>query len=255
MARCFVSHATRDRDFVETELLGLLESLGLDPWFAENDINASEEWERSILAGLKASDWVVVVLSPRSAESDWVKDEVHWAIDNCPGRVVPVLIENCSLEAFHIRLPRLQCVDFVKDRSAGTRALIRLFVDGVYRPLRRAQAIAGNWTGHILQEVGFECQYAATCTLSVSGDTIGGFFRFRNERDSSDFVECTVTGGSLYDRFLQLNYVANDPTRIQFGTILAEVHAEGDKLDGRFLGYGATSQQIVTGEVHLTKSD
>ena len=48
MARLFISHATIDRKFVEEELLGLLRDLGFDPWFAETDIQTSEQWERSI---------------------------------------------------------------------------------------------------------------------------------------------------------------------------------------------------------------
>jgi hypothetical protein len=94
MPRVFISHATSDRRFVEDALLGLLNALGFDAWFAEDDIETAEHWERSILAGLQASDWFVLVMSPNSTASEWVKDEVAWAIENRSNRVIPVLIED-----------------------------------------------------------------------------------------------------------------------------------------------------------------
>jgi hypothetical protein len=81
MSKLFISHSTSDRKFVEDKLAGLLKALGFDVWFAENDIKTAEQWERSILAGLESSDWFVLVMSPRSAKSEWVKDEVNWAIE------------------------------------------------------------------------------------------------------------------------------------------------------------------------------
>ena len=92
MARLFISHATADRRFVERELLGLLRALGFDPWFAEADIQSTQQWERSILGALKSSKWFVLVMSPQSAASEWVKDEIAWAIDERPDNIIPILI-------------------------------------------------------------------------------------------------------------------------------------------------------------------
>src|SRR5262249_55980434 len=103
MARLFISHATGDRKFVEDELVGLLRALGFDPWFAETDIQTSEQWERCILGALKSSKWFVLVMSPRSATSERVKDEIAWAVDEAPDRIVPIMIEHCNPRDFHIK--------------------------------------------------------------------------------------------------------------------------------------------------------
>src|SRR5262249_11023554 len=134
MARLFISHATGDRKFVEDELVGLLRALGFDPWFAETDIQTSEQWERSILGALKSSKWFVLVMSPRSATSEWVKDEIAWAVDEAPDRIVPIMIEHCNSRDFHIRLPRIQYLDFRQNPKEAREQLIHLLVEGEYKP-------------------------------------------------------------------------------------------------------------------------
>lgn len=137
MARLFISHATADRKFVEDELLGLLRALGFDPWFAETNIQTSDQWERSILGALKSSKWFVLVMSPRSAASEWVKDEIAWAIDEAPDCIVPIMIEDCNPRDFHIRLPRIQYLDFRQSPKKAHEQLIRLLVEGEYKPFVR----------------------------------------------------------------------------------------------------------------------
>ena len=137
MARLFISHATADRQFVDRELLPLFRALGFEPWFAEDDIRTSEQWERSILGALKSSKWFVLVLSPRSAVSEWVKDEIAWAIEERPNFIIPILIEDCDMRSFHIRLPRIQCVDFRAGSSESRHKLIRLLIDAEYKPFVR----------------------------------------------------------------------------------------------------------------------
>jgi len=139
MSKLFISHASSDREFVELELMGLLTALGFDVWFAEEDISTAEHWERSILDGLKKSDWFVLVMSPRSERSEWVKDELSWAIDERQGRIIPILIDDCDSREFHIRLPRIQYIDFRDDRKVAREKLIKLLVDKTYQPHLRAQ--------------------------------------------------------------------------------------------------------------------
>jgi hypothetical protein len=134
MVRLFVSHATADRKFVESELLGLLRALGFDPWFAESDIQTSEQWERMILGALRSSKWFVLVMSPKSAVSEWVKDELAWAIEEASEYIIPILIDDCNPRDFHIRLPRIQYLDFRQNLKEAREQLIRLLVDKEYKP-------------------------------------------------------------------------------------------------------------------------
>src|SRR5207248_3247002 len=54
------------------------------------------------------------------------KDEVHWAIENRDGKIIPALLQECDARDFHLRMPRLQHVDFRKDPKEARRRLLAL---------------------------------------------------------------------------------------------------------------------------------
>lgn len=123
MAKVFVSHSSQDREFLEDAVLPCLREAGLDIWYSTDEIRGSEQWERAILNALESSDWFVVAMSPSAAMSPWVRSEVHWAMEHRWGRIVPLLVDDCKLLDFHLRLPELQYVDF---RSVHDNARKRL---------------------------------------------------------------------------------------------------------------------------------
>jgi len=120
----FVSHSTQDRKWVEDNIVGLIRNNGLNAWYAQTSILSATQWEREILKGLESSDWFLLVVSPRAATSEWVKDELNWAIYHRPTRIVPVLMEQADLWSFHIRLPRIQYVDFTTGNPAARDQLV-----------------------------------------------------------------------------------------------------------------------------------
>ena len=124
--RVFISHSTKDEKFVERNILNLLNKNDIEVWYSKNDIETASEWERCIVSALESCDWYLVVMSTRSAKSEWVKDEVHWAFDNRPHKIIPVLIENCKIYNFHLRMPRIQYVDFRKATKESCLKLINL---------------------------------------------------------------------------------------------------------------------------------
>src|SRR5207249_4350965 len=90
-------------------------------------ISTASQWEREIFRGLKSCRWFLTVVSPRAAESEWIKDELNWAIYNRPTRIVPVIMEQCDLWQFHVRLPRIQHVDFTTDKRSAQNQLVETF--------------------------------------------------------------------------------------------------------------------------------
>jgi len=114
-SRVFISHAETDRERVEREVVRVLESAGFRTWYCREDVRSASLWERAILDALEASDWFLVVMTPASMQSEWVKDEVHWAIDHRPGRILPIMLDRCDPAGFHIRLRRLQLIDLHDD--------------------------------------------------------------------------------------------------------------------------------------------
>ncbi len=127
----FVSHSTQDIAWIEADLIPLLRSIGIVPWYSRDDIRTTEYWERQILTALRKCDWFLIVLSSRSAESEWVKDELHWAIANRANRIIPVLIDRCDLHDFHIRLSRIEYADWVSDRDEAREKIREILAGGL----------------------------------------------------------------------------------------------------------------------------
>jgi hypothetical protein len=112
MTRVFLSHASPDRHFVEDVLVPLLQGHGIGTWYSREDIRGGEDFERKILEGLRDCGHFLVVLSPRSVASEWVRREVAWAEAERRGRIVPVLLADCRPEDLHLALKPLHLIDF-----------------------------------------------------------------------------------------------------------------------------------------------
>jgi hypothetical protein len=125
--RVFISHASSDQSFVEGEIVRLLESYAVDTWYCKDDIPTGEEWSKRIAEGLAESDQFLVVLSPRAEESEWVKREVEWAVENRRGQIIPVLIEPCRPERIHKVLSEIQYVDFRVPSARAREVLLKAF--------------------------------------------------------------------------------------------------------------------------------
>jgi hypothetical protein len=139
MPQVFISHSTKDQEFVERTLLPALRAHGVIPWYSKRDIHTGHEWIASIEEGLKASEWFLVVLSATSAESKWVKRELNWAIMERESRIIPVVVEHCPQWDAHFVLAQIQHADFTKDReSALANVLSRI------GPVREATEAPGG---------------------------------------------------------------------------------------------------------------
>lgn len=127
MPTIFLSHSSEDKDFIEREVIPVLKSRDIGVWYSPHAIQTAEEWERAIKRGLESSDWFLVALSPRSAQSRWVRAEMGWAFANRGGKIIPILIEACDLFQFPIWINELQFADFRRDRRKGAEQLLAVF--------------------------------------------------------------------------------------------------------------------------------
>lgn len=145
MVKVFISHSSSDQEFVEQELLNVLSRHGIDTWYMQTGIRSASDWEDTILEALELCDWFLVVLSTHSVVSEWVKDEVHWAISRRPGRIVTVLVEECDIYRLHIRLPRIQYIDYRADRNAARGHLLDIWnIDHRQLPHTEMQVLANK---------------------------------------------------------------------------------------------------------------
>ncbi|MCP4592400.1 MAG: toll/interleukin-1 receptor domain-containing protein [bacterium] len=124
----FLSHSDRDREFV-VRLYDVLVNHGVPVWMSHRDVRGAQQWHDEIGAALGRCDWFVVVLSPASVDSLWVKRELLYALQapRFNGHIVPVLLETSEAERLSWTLPLLQFVDFRSGFDGGMKALLRVW--------------------------------------------------------------------------------------------------------------------------------
>ncbi|WP_037502747.1 toll/interleukin-1 receptor domain-containing protein [Sphingomonas jaspsi] len=109
MSDIFVSYKKDDRAIAE-RLVAALRATGKDVWW-DDALTPHEAWDAMIERQIAAARVVIVLWSPRSVHSDWVRSEAHYAQDH--HKMVPVMVEHCSIPlAFMLR----QAVDLSDGR-------------------------------------------------------------------------------------------------------------------------------------------
>lgn len=101
-ANVFLSHASEDKEFVR-RLARDLRRFGASVWVDEGAIHIGDSLLEKIKSGLRAVEFLGIILSPRSTASEWVKREIELALSLEDGRqlkFLPIVIEDCELPKF-----------------------------------------------------------------------------------------------------------------------------------------------------------
>lgn len=122
----FISHANEDREFVD-DLVAMLRRHGIPVWYSRTQIVAAREWHDEIGAALRRCDWFIVVLSPSSVDSVWVKRELLFVLQQAQyeDRIIPLIHQPCDVDKLSWTLSSYQRVDFTKSFDKGSRDLLR----------------------------------------------------------------------------------------------------------------------------------
>lgn len=118
MSSIFVSYCRSDRAAID-KIVSEVSTSSLRFWVDDGEILPTMEFNDKILEGLATCSWFLIVMTPRSAESEYVKDELHWALTNRSGRIIPVMLDHCDPATFHLRMLRIQYVDLTPDNQDG----------------------------------------------------------------------------------------------------------------------------------------
>ena len=100
MADVFISYKKEDSASAERVAAALREE-GFSVWW-DNELTPRMAWDAMLEREIGQAAAVVVLWTPRSVQSEWVRTEAHYGQDH--GKLVPALIENCELPiAFMLR--------------------------------------------------------------------------------------------------------------------------------------------------------
>jgi len=127
----FLSYSRIDKD-VMLNLEKDLNEKEIPTWTDEDLEPGTEEWERSVERAIKTAGCLVVLLSPDSNESKWVRREITFA-EEFSVRVFPVLIRGDARSSIPARLINHERID-LRERGQYGPGLERL-LEGIVNHL------------------------------------------------------------------------------------------------------------------------
>ena len=124
----FLSHSSTNGAFVG-RLARALAAHGVKTFLSKEKIRGAQQWHDEIGAALKRCRWFLVVLSPESVRSRWVKHELIYALKEARyrNRIVPVLHKTCDADRLSWTLGALQWIDFRQGFHEACRELLALW--------------------------------------------------------------------------------------------------------------------------------
>jgi hypothetical protein len=122
-APLFISHASQADGARARALVEALEAAGQPCWIAPRDIAAGADWNGSILGAIESCGGVVLLVSPASVASPFVKAEIQHAFEH-KKRVVPVRLAEAQPSLLDLRLKTVQHIEADGDFSLVVRAVV-----------------------------------------------------------------------------------------------------------------------------------
>src|SRR5687767_14513069 len=78
----FISHCEEDTRFVERTIVRLLRRHGVEPSYLVGETSWEAGGTEPDLRVLRECAWFLLVMSPRSERSEWVRAETEWVLRN-----------------------------------------------------------------------------------------------------------------------------------------------------------------------------
>jgi hypothetical protein len=120
--KVFISYSGADEKWADV-LRPALARHDIDVWNPASQISPGDNWGLKYGKALQNADAVVVLLSPDSVKSDWVKHEIEYALSSpqFQDRLIPVLVR--PTEEIPWILRRLQVIRATKDVDETARRI------------------------------------------------------------------------------------------------------------------------------------
>lgn len=122
----FLSHASSDAPLA-SQLAETLRAHSVPTFYSPTNILGAQQWQNEILSALQRCEWFLVLLSPDSVDSMWVRRETALALadERYENRIVPLMYRPCDLGMLEW-LKLFQIIDFSRDYQASCRDLLKI---------------------------------------------------------------------------------------------------------------------------------
>ena len=121
--RIFLSYDSKDGKSAK-EFTRRLSAVGFEIWDSAQELLPGDNWALKVGKALEESDAMIVLLSPESVKSQWVRREIEYAVGSrkYEGRLIPVMVRPTSnipwvLRQFHV-------VRADKERDEATKQIV-----------------------------------------------------------------------------------------------------------------------------------
>lgn len=137
----FMSYSRRDEAAMQ-RIAAFLRKQSINVWVDnEKLVPGTPIWEVEIEKAIKNASAVIVILSPDSKDSEWVRREISLA-DQYHTRIFPVLVHGDEESSITLRLITRQYVDIRRNEDVGLdslRVALSLYLEGLEAQGRRAK--------------------------------------------------------------------------------------------------------------------
>ena len=145
-SQVFVSYSRRD-EAVMQRIVAFLRGEGINVWLDnEKLVPGTPIWEEEIEKAIHSASAVVVVLSPDSKKSVWVRREISLA-ERYQKRLFPVMVAGDEDSSITLRLITSQYVDIRENEETGLSALstaLSFFLEELEMPEKAAREDAAR---------------------------------------------------------------------------------------------------------------
>jgi len=281
----FISYSREDTVLQQKVIRGL-RSRGLNVWVdTENLVPGSPEWERIIERAIRGAAGVVVLLSPNSNNSEWVRREISFAESN-KKHIFPALIHGNENDSIPLRLSAHQRIDLRNNFDSGLDQLnnfLRDFLGATLITKRAATSpvqfdfrklvrpamfgvlglaaigcifLTFNLAGDLINNTGLFNAGATPTIETVSGTVTTNTTKVTNDEPTGRIVyTCQVQGdevciidanGSGWKRLTDSQFAAFNATLSPDGQSVVYVIADGNSSEVHELNVNSgTSTQIT----------
>lgn len=140
----FISHNSKDKAFVK-KLANALESHNIRCWIDEAEIRFGESLVQKISDAINNIDLVIAVISNNSILSNWVRQELDWAmtkeIKGCKIVIIPIIIQKCDIPFF---LANKLYADFTNTNQF--ESTLTKLIESIHYHLQKSGKINDNLT-------------------------------------------------------------------------------------------------------------
>ena len=123
------------------------------------------------------------------------------------------------------------------------------------------QALVGRWVGFLDQKIGkeqFLNKHKAILTIDFNSSDVHGKLEMyisdsESKRNLNPVSYLHIANVIIDGTILKMDYVNKKATVVHLGTIYGELSANGNRIIGKFLGYGLESEMLVSGNIFFEK--